>query len=117
MKRFNISALFLALSIGRVAAFTPFTPRIVPSTQRFETAEETSSETTKAAAGLPMPMSYSEMVKQVASAMRDAAAAGTNRQILRVCLPRDLDNQKLGTYSEGLMDVASQNIILVPPGK
>lgn len=81
-------------------------------------APSEASETTAARSGrtVPMPESYREMVRQMAAAMRDADALGRDRQIVRVCLPRSADNAVLGTYSEGLLDVESADIALVPPG-
>jgi hypothetical protein len=62
-----------------------------------------------------MPQSYAEMVRQVASAMRDAYNQKIDRQIVRVLLPRDTSSKKLGVLSEGILDVDAQNIVLVPP--
>lgn len=125
MKLLNALPLFLTLST--VSAFSP--PAIVSfpqrtlarsTTQLFESAEDvatsTSTTTIPASKTLPMPQSYSEMVRQVSQAMRDAYDQNIDHQIVRVCLPRDSTNANLGVFSEGLLDVDSQDIVLVPPG-
>lgn len=124
MKVSSTAALFLALAATSVSAFTPVATTQLrasagaPLTQLFE-ATETVEDVAAAAVPVvvPMPQSYKEMVRQVASAMKDAAALGKEHQIIRVCLPRDASNANLGVYSEGLLDVDSnqQEIVLVPP--
>ncbi|CAB9519384.1 expressed unknown protein [Seminavis robusta] len=66
-------------------------------------------------ASIVMPQSYSEMVRQVSSAMRDAFEQKIERQIVRVLLPRTTSSEELGVLSEGILDVDSQDIVLVPP--
>jgi hypothetical protein len=128
MKLSHTAAGFLALAVSSVTAFSPAATTAVASSRRshvpsttsttlFESAEATESATKAAPSTVPMPLSYKEMVRQVASAMKDANAQGKNHQIIRVCLPRDASNANLGVYSEGLLDVDSQDIVLVPPGK
>jgi len=58
------------------------------------------------------------MVRQAATAMKEAKAAGTTRQIIRVLLPRDAENDRLGTFFEtdGDTDASSSSAVsLVPP--
>ena len=130
MKLLDTTALFLALAVTSVSAFSPAATTSIQngsqqrilsttSTQLFETTENVAATTTTgefAAKTVPMPQSYSEMVRQVAAAMRDAYDQKIDHQIVRVCLPRDSTNANLGVFSEGLLDVDSQNIVLVPPG-
>ena len=122
------SALLLAIAATSVSAFAPTAPTTalrdsqatvaVPTTVLFSTTENTTETAAPAASKtVPMPQSYKEMVRQVSSARKDANALGKNHQIIRVCLPRDATNANLGVYSEGLLDVDSQNIVLVPPGE
>jgi len=131
MKLVQTTSLFLALmTVYRVSAFAPAESRVstaIPPSQRtisstthlFETTEDVAADknrpSDKKNNNVPMPQSYSEMVRQVSAAMRDASDQSINHQIVRVCLPRDATNTNLGVYSEGLLDVDSQNIVLVPP--
>lgn len=62
------------------------------------------------------------MVRQAATAMKEARAAGTTRQIIRVLLPRDASNDRFGTFYEDDGDTDSQSssstatvVSLVPP--
>ena len=134
MQYLNVLLLFLALA--SVSAFTRSAtvsiPQRKPATSKtrcFETSKDvastaTATTTTSAeAAGVPasktvpMPQSYSEMVRQLSQAMKDAYDNNIDHQIARVCLPRDSTNANLGVFSEGLLDVDSQDIVLVPPGR
>ena len=131
MKISNIAAVFLALAATSVSAFSPSSGSrthavvrrsgsVAPSaTKLFEsvTAAEDAAKTSSSGQPVPMPASYREMVRQMSSAMKDADALGKNHQIIRVCLPRDADNANLGVYNEGLLDIESGNIALVPPGE
>lgn len=63
---------------------------------------------------LRIPMSFDEMVKMGSSAMTDAYAAGFNRQMMRVLLPRDPANEQLGVFFENDADIDTQNLVLFP---
>ena len=132
MQYLNVLLLFLALA--SVSAFTLSSPQRKPATSKtrcFETSKDVASSTVTTettttsaeAAGVPapktvpMPQSYSEMVRQLSQAMKDAYDKNIDHQIARVCLPRDSTNANLGVFSEGLLDVDSQDIVLVPPGR
>lgn len=65
---------------------------------------------------LYVPTEFSEMVNQVASAMKDAYKEGKKRQIVRILLPRDANNEAIGSFYEAEVEVEDkQNIVLVPP--
>jgi hypothetical protein len=106
----------LILLVTRVSSFTSLSlatnGRGVALSENTNSVAEAEVDKT---ASLVMPLSYSEMVRQVASAMRDAYDQKMERQIVRVLLPRDTSSEQLGVLNEGIMDVDSQNIILVPP--
>lgn len=77
----------------------------------------TSSSASSSSRGLSIPLSWEEMVRQVASAMKEASEKGTSRQIVRVLLPRDSSSDDLGKYiEEGFENSNSKGeIALVPP--
>ncbi|KAL7570932.1 hypothetical protein ACA910_002565 [Epithemia clementina (nom. ined.)] len=68
-----------------------------------------------------VPLSWDEMIRQAASAMKEAASLGQKRQIVRILLPRDSASGDFGIYLESnaaadsstLRDRAS--LSLVPP--
>ena len=65
---------------------------------------------------LDIPLSYNEMVNQVSKAINEANAAGMNRQIIRILLPRDSGSADLGIFTEADADSADvADTILVPP--
>jgi Domain of unknown function (DUF1995) len=73
---------------------------------------------------LSIPLTLDEMVRQAASAMREAAALGRTRQIVRILLPRDASSGDFGTYLEASATSSStssssgsrsQQVVLVPP--
>lgn len=95
-----------------------------------ETAPSADKPTTTTASSrrqVSVPLSLDEMVRQAASAIRESAAAGQTKQIVRVLLPRDASSGDFGRYLEGnamtTMDGADSgssgnnnvDIMLVPP--
>lgn len=63
-----------------------------------------------------VPTEFSEMVNQVSSAMKDAYKEGKKRQLIRILLPRDADNEAIGSFYENEVQVDNkQNVVLVPP--
>lgn len=66
-----------------------------------------------------IPVSFEEMVKQVASTMEDAMKEGKKRQTLRILLPRSSDSDQLGTYFETNVVDPDPSVyvdtVLVPP--
>ena len=62
-----------------------------------------------------VPLSFDEMVRQSASAMKDAYEKGITRQILRILLPRNADKDQLLQYYEADARTDMKNSILVPP--
>lgn len=119
----NIALGFVLTFCVKVSAFGPSidvtktAPQSAFSTnQLFQGSDDVAeTETVSKTDMLTMPLSYSEMVKQVASAMREAYDQKMDRQIVRVLLPRDRSSTQLGVLSEGILDVDSQDIVLVPP--
>jgi len=122
MKIFT-AAVFLAVAVSSVSAFSPPAAALasisgrtaLAATSTTTTAENDGVASSTPSLTVPMPQSYSEMVRQMSSAMSDAVALGRNHQMIRVCLPRSADNANLGVFSEGLLDVDSADIMLVPP--
>jgi len=57
------------------------------------------------------------MIRQAATAMKQAQQDGKTRQIVRVLLPRDPNNDQFGTFFEddGAADASSSSVVLVPP--
>ena len=49
---------------------------------------------------LQIPLSYNEMISQTSLAMTDALTAGKSRQIVRILLPRDSNNDNFGIFQE-----------------
>jgi len=118
--------MLLALS-AYSTAFVPFATRTLgnrgfalrksAAVNKDAAAEtETTTEATKTASSssLSIPLSCDQMIRQVASAMKEAAAVqGNTRQIVRILLPRDSTYGDLGKKSEtGSED--SVSISLVP---
>jgi len=81
------------------------------------TSNETSQQETETSPNdrLNIPLSFDEMVKDVARTMDQAQQAGITRQIVRVLLPRDPSSAQLGQYFEDDAQVETQNLVLVPP--
>jgi hypothetical protein len=77
-----------------------------------------SNEATNAV--MTVPLTFDAMIKQVSQAITDAKSQGTNRQIIRVLLPRDPNSGNLGQYFEDAVEVeggtrSTQNLLLAPP--
>lgn len=62
-----------------------------------------------------VPLSWDEMVRQAATAMKQAAAAGQKRQIVRLLLPRDPTAADFGKAIEATVKDDMQSAVLVPP--
>lgn len=82
------------------------------------TSDATMSTTSKRRQ-VSVPLSLDEMVRQAASAMKEASSTTTNgpstqKQIVRLLLPRDAGSGDLGRYYEGNA-VDAAEISLVPP--
>lgn len=111
--------------LGRIAAIlslvacatTAFLP--APNSHRaFYTLRMAETETTSSSAAtekLAAPVSWDEMVRQAASAMKQAAQAGQTRQIVRVLLPRDKSANDLGQAIEVGVEDNLASAMLVPP--
>ena len=94
-------ALLLLKSNGALAFVTPTVPNTnhpQPRPQRM--LFSSSSSSTTSSSSLAVPTSWEEMIRQAATAMRQAQEAGQTRQIVRVLLPRDANNDRLGTFYE-----------------
>ena len=119
MNLFSTFSILLALAVADATCFCPTKiaskQQQPATTQLFQTSEDVAPISPSKTDTLIMPSTYSEMCRQVSSAMRDAFyEQKIKRQIVRVLLPRDASNAQLGVISEGILDVDSQNIILVP---
>lgn len=74
---------------------------------------------------LRVPLTWDEMIRQVASTVKDAATRGQHRQIVRILLPRDASSGEFGRLLEsnnvaestgsGGLRSSSSSIVLVPP--
>lgn len=120
MRRTVLSLVVLSLHATSVAAFSvsstqKATHRRMPNMALFETAGTTTSDNeTKSERQVSVPLSLEEMVRQAASAVKQAAANGQTKQIVRVLLPRDSGSGDFGRYLEGNA-VDAAEISLVPP--
>ena len=66
----------------------------------FSSTTDTTGTPAPAPSALAVPLSLDEMVRQAASAMKQAKEQGTTRQIVRILLPRDADADKFGRFFE-----------------
>ena len=99
--------LVLWLALGWAAPMaTAFAP-LRPSSSRSLVHPMAASETTT----VSVPLTWDEMKRQVATAVKQAASQGTTQQIVRVLLPRDRTSGDFGTYLED----SAQTSALVPP--
>mmetsp|Transcript_608 Transcript_608/g.1102 ORF Transcript_608/g.1102 Transcript_608/m.1102 type:complete len:371 (+) Transcript_608:163-1275(+) len=69
---------------------------------------------------MTVPLTFNDMIKQASQAIADAKSQGTNRQIVRVLLPRDPNSGNLGQYFEDSVEIegggrSTQNLLLAPP--
>ena len=112
-----------AVTVGRrTAAGSTSTSTALYMTHDDMDAPSTTSTTsatstpTKAALLLAVPLQWDEMVRQAATAMKQAAAAGQTRQMVRILLPRDRAANDLGQAVEELVsdDTLSESV-LTPP--
>ena len=112
MRSFTLSLLSLAFHVKDISSFSAVqhpqsSYRL--STTLFETAVESNKERQ-----VSVPLSLEEMVRQAASAVKEAAAGGQSKQIVRLLLPRDSGSGDFGRYLEG-SSVDATEISLVPP--
>ena len=73
------------------------------STEESDVAAADAEQSTTAASinnTLQIPLSYNEMISQTSLAMTDALTAGKSRQIVRILLPRDSNNDNFGIFQE-----------------
>jgi hypothetical protein len=118
MKLLIASALVVSLS-GFVASFVlvKSSPRFVVGSDLVRVAsssnpstDDTASTTVRKIVGdLKVPLTWDEMIRQVASA---CSKSSETRQIVRVLLPRDAQNANFGTFYESDNESSS---MLVPP--
>jgi len=80
----------------------------------FMATEETATSVDSVTDSLTIPVTFDEMVRMASSAMTDAQEQGLNRQMMRVLLPRDPQNEQLGVFFENDADVDTQNLVLFP---
>jgi len=113
-----ISILSVLASVALVHSFAPLASthcnvaRATSMPMTEETAAEASVDTVTDS--LTIPKSFDEMVRMASSAMSDGYEAGISRQIMRVLLPRDPSNEKIGLFFENDADVDTQNLVLFP---
>ena len=82
-----------------------------------ESTVESDASSTEAApvekTTVSVPLTWDQMIRQVATAMKDASAQGTTRQIVRILLPRDSSYDNFGTQLESNTE-DSMSVSLVP---
>lgn len=102
--------VLLAFCLSKACSFAPRSsaPQRSPLFVADQSAAATESPLTST---LRVPLTLEEMVRQVSSAVKQAAESGKKRQIVRVLLPRDAASGNFGTYVEGN---ALENSKLVP---
>jgi len=76
-------------------------------------AEE--GESMYVASEIEVPLSFDQMVRQAAAAMRDAYDKGMKRQTVRILLPRDPSSGQIGRYFEPDAQLDTTELILAPP--
>ena len=113
----KIAAIYLICSSSAALAFSP--PASGKNSIRYaENALFLSAEITESSAAattaeinnsLQIPLTYNEMVSQVSECMSDAyEKEGLSRQIVRILLPRDANNDQLGQYYEAEAQTADR---------
>ena len=131
MVQFSAFSLIACAAIFGNTGSYAFAPAHMPSTKALShnqgsttllhqstTANDTAvQEETKSSPNskLSIPISFDEMVKDVARTMDQAQEAGITRQIVRILLPRDPTSGQLGQYFEDDAQIDTQNLVLVPP--
>lgn len=112
-------ALIVFFFVGVVHPFAPTGRRWFPAhlqATALKSEETSSSSSASATAGetLNVPLSWEEMVRQAATAMKMAARDGKTRQIVRILLPRESVSGDLGQLVEpAALDL--KRAVLVPP--
>jgi len=108
----KITAIYLLCSSAAAFAFSPPATQntringaksaLFLSTEAAEASATAVDETTNDNINdsLEMPLSYNEMILQASQCMSDAYEKGITRQIVRILLPRDASNEKLGEMFE-----------------
>jgi len=116
---YRVAILILALLATPVSGFSLSPVNTVSRTElrmtESATEEEIISSKTTAAKALRVPLTWDEMVRQAASAVKDAARDGQTRQIVRVLVPRDSRSGDFGKYAESDAGIDLENALLVPP--
>jgi hypothetical protein len=117
MRLLITSTLVISLS-GFVASFVLVQPsrRVVVGSDLFRVSSSSNANTDEAAStsrknvgDLKVPLTWDEMIRQVASA---CSKSSETKQIVRVLLPRDAQNANFGTFYESDNESSS---MLVPP--
>lgn len=119
-------AICLAALFGNVFSFSPATKHVTARHSLIALSESVESTTSvkqtpasdeedAPVVNLSVPLSAAEMIRQVSSTMRDAYNQDKKRQIVRILLPRDPNNENLGVLNEGKSDFDSRDAVLVPP--
>jgi hypothetical protein len=114
MRQSFLPLLCLALHcLSSVASFA-----LVPTERRMATvlgSSPTATESTTADRRLAVPLTLDEMIRQLASAMKEASSRGQRRQICRILLPRDAAAGDFGIFAEATSESAARGLSLVPP--
>lgn len=111
-----ISILSVLASATLVQPFAPVLGRQNAGSvgPMFMATEETATSVDSVTDSLTIPVTFDEMVRMASSAMTDAQEQGLNRQMMRVLLPRDPQNEQLGVFFENDANVDTQNLVLFP---
>lgn len=109
-----ISILSALVSATVVQPFAPVRQNARGARAMFMATEETATSVDNVTDSLTIPVTFDEMVRMASSAMTDAQEQGLNRQMMRVLLPRDPQNEQLGVFFEEDADVDTQNLVLFP---
>jgi len=129
LARLGLLHLLLSTAVSLLSVADSFViPSAIPS-GRIASAPAVFSSTADTAgtppapSALAVPLSLDEMVRQAASAMKQAKEQGTTRQIVRILLPRDADADKFGRFFEdetsnkdsSSLSGGGTTVTLVPP--
>lgn len=93
----------IAAPLSRSSCSSPSTALHVSTESDVVAAASDADQSTTAASindTLQIPLSYNEMISQTSLAMTDALTAGKSRQIVRILLPRDSNNDNFGIFQE-----------------
>ena len=106
----NLSICLIALKVAGIAAFA--TQGLTDRPNAFVLQSTTTDSQSERQ--VSVPLSLEEMVRQASSAVKEAAAIGQTKQIVRLLLPRDSGSGDFGRYLEGNA-VDATEMSLVPP--